>query len=166
MLMATTLAEIELTDHHKESLLEGDVLGPLLHLVSHGDIEMKKVAIKALRSLSSVPKNGLQMIKEGAVGPLLDLLLRHSSSSSSLREQTATTIMHLALSTMHQEPSKTPVSLLEADGDIFTLFSLINLTGPDVQQRILQTFNALCQSPSAGSMKTTLMQVYILWKNI
>ncbi|KAH9731364.1 RING-type E3 ubiquitin transferase [Citrus sinensis] len=158
MRMATTLAEMELTDHHKASLLEGNVLGPLLHLVSRGDIQMKKVAVKALRNLSSVPQNGLQMIKEGAVGPLVDLLLHHSSSSSSLREETATAIMHLAVSTMYQESSQTPVTLLESDKEIFMLFSLINLTGPNVQQRILQTFNALCRSPSAGNIKTTLTQ--------
>ncbi|XP_031283456.1 U-box domain-containing protein 44-like [Pistacia vera] len=158
MLMATTLAEMELTDHHKTSLLEGEVLGPLLQLVSHGDIQMKKGAVRALRNLSSVPKNGLKMIKEGAVGPLLDLLLRHSSSSSSLREHAAATIMHLAVSTMSQESSQTPVSLLESNEDTFMLFSLINLTGPDVQQRILQTFNALCQSPSARNIKTMLIQ--------
>ncbi|KAL9430372.1 hypothetical protein AB3S75_025710 [Citrus x aurantiifolia] len=158
MRMATTLAEMELTDHHKASLLEGNLLGPLLHLVSRGDMQMKKVAVKALRNLSSVPKNGLQMIKEGAVGPLVDLLLHHSSSSSSLREETATAIMHLAVSTMYQESSQTPVTLLESDKEIFMLFSLINLTGPNVQQRILQTFNALCRSPSAGNIKTTLTQ--------
>lgn len=160
MHMATALAEMELTDHHKASLLEGNVLGPLLHLVSHGDTQMKKAAAKALRNLSSVPKNGLQMIKEGAVGPLVDLLLHHSSSSSSLREETATAIMHLAVSTMYQESSQAPVTLLESDKDIIMLFSLINLTGPEVQQRILQTFNALCRSPSAGNIKTTLTQVY------
>lgn len=160
MRMATTLAEMELTDHHKASLLEGNVLGPLLHLVSRGDIQMKKVAVKALRNLSSVPQNGLQMIKEGAVGPLVDLLLHHSSSSSSLREETATAIMHLAVSTTYQESSQTPVTLLESDKEIFMLFSLINLTGPNVQQRILQTFNALCRSPSAGNIKTTLTQVH------
>ncbi|KAL5792189.1 hypothetical protein ACOSP7_000783 [Xanthoceras sorbifolium] len=158
MIMATTLAEMELTDHHKESLLEGGVLGPLLHLVSHGDIEMKNVAVKALRNLSSVPKNGLQMIKEGAARPLFDLLLHHSLSSSSLREQAAATIMHLALSTVSQEASETPVSLLESQDEILMLFSLINLTGPDVQQRILQTFNALCQSPSAKNIKSKLIQ--------
>lgn len=162
MLMSTTLAEMELTDHHKASLLEGEVLGPLLRLVSDGDIQMKKEAVRALRNLSSVPKNGLKMIKEGAVGPLLDLLFRHSSSSSSLREQAAATIMHLAESTMFQESSQTSVSLLESKEDTFMLFSLINLTGPDVKQMILRTFNALCQSPSARNIKTMLIQVSVI----
>lgn len=166
MLMATTIAEMELTDHHKASLLEGEVLGPLLQLVSHGDIQMKKGAVRALQNLSSVPKNGLKMIKEGAVGPLLDLLLRHSSSSSSLREQAATTVMHLAESTVSQESSQTPVSLLESNEDTIMLFSFINLTGPDVQQRILQTFNALCQSPSGRNIKTMLIQVSLMWKRV
>ncbi|KAK1561120.1 hypothetical protein Q3G72_034712 [Acer saccharum] len=158
IIMATTLAEMELTDHHKESLLVEGVLGPLLHMVSNGDIEMKNVAVKALRNLSSVPRNGLQMIKDGATHPLLDLLLHQSLSSSILREQAAATIMHLALSTVSQEASETPVSLLESEQEVLTLFSLVNLTGPDVQLRILQTFNALCQSPSAKNIKSKLIQ--------
>ncbi|GLT56095.1 hypothetical protein SLA2020_291670 [Shorea laevis] len=157
MTMATTLSEMELTDHNKVVLLEGGVLTPLLHLVSHGAIEMKNVAVRALRNLSSVPRNGLQMIREGVVGPLLDLLLRHSSSSS-LRGQVAATIMHLALSTVSQDCSETPVTLLETEEDIFRLFSLITLTGPDIQQNILQIFLALCQSPSAVDIKTKLTQ--------
>lgn len=160
--MATTLAEMELTDHNKESLFEGGVLGPLLHFVSHGDTHMKNVAAKALRNLSSLPKNGLQMIKEAAVRPLLDSLFNHSASSSSLREHAAGTIMHLAVSTVSQESSQIPVSLLESDEDILMLFSLINLTGPEIQQSIIQTFQALCQSPSAPIIKTKLSQVFIL----
>ncbi|KAL4622108.1 hypothetical protein ACB092_06G274000 [Castanea dentata] len=156
--MATTLAEMELTDHNKESLFEGGVLGPLLHFVSHGDTHMKNVAAKALRNLSSLPKNGLQMIKEAAVRPLLDSLFNHSTSSSSLREHAAGTIMHLAVSTVSQESSQIPVSLLESDEDILMLFSLINLTGPEIQQSIIQTFQALCQSPSAPIIKTKLSQ--------
>ncbi|KAF3960330.1 hypothetical protein CMV_014948 [Castanea mollissima] len=156
--MATTLAEMELTDHNKESLFEGGVLGPLLHFVSHGDTHMKNVAAKALRNLSSLPKNGLQMIKEAAVRPLLDSLFNHSAPSSSLREYAAGTIMHLAVSTVSQESSQIPVSLLESDEDILMLFSLINLTGPEIQQSIIQTFQALCQSPSAPIIKTKLSQ--------
>ncbi|KAL9397068.1 hypothetical protein Peur_011321 [Populus x canadensis] len=157
-IMASTLAELELTDHNKASLFEGGALGPLLHLVSCGDIPMKKVAVKALQNLSSLPENGLQMIKEGAVQPLLGLLFQHISSSSSLREQVATTIMHLAVSTVSQESSPTLVSLLESDDDIFKLFSLINLAGPDVQQNILLAFHALCQSPSASNIKAKLTE--------
>ena len=163
--MATTVAEMELTDHNKVVLLEGGALSPLLHWVSHGGIQMKSVAVKALRNLSNVPKNGLQMIKEGASCLLLDIL-RIGSSSSTLREQVAATIMHLAVSTMSQESNETPVSLLESDGDIFMLFSLINLTGPEVQKNILQVFQALCQSPSAANIKTNLIQVYLLKNDV
>jgi hypothetical protein len=158
-MMASTLAELELTDHNKASLFEGGALGPLLHLVSCGDVRMKKVAVKALQNLSSLPANGLQMIKEGAVQPLLGLLFQHISSSSSLCELAAATIMHLALSTVSQESSPTPISLLESDNDTFRLFSLINLTGSNVQQNILRAFHALCQSPSALNIKTKLTEV-------
>ncbi|KDP28447.1 hypothetical protein JCGZ_14218 [Jatropha curcas] len=157
MIMASTLAEMELTDHNKASLFEGGVLGSLLHLVLDGNAEMKKVAIRALRNLSSLPANGLQMIREGAVRPLLDLLFRHISSSG-LREEVAATIKHLAESTVSQGSSLTPISLLESDEDALMLFSLINLTGPDVQQNILGIFYALCQSPSASKIKTKLTE--------
>ncbi|TYI19332.1 hypothetical protein ES332_A07G157900v1 [Gossypium tomentosum] len=155
--MATAIAEMELTDHNKVVLLERGALRPLLNWVSHGGIQMKSVAVKALRNLSSVPKNGLQMIKEGASRPLLDLL-QLGSSSSALREQVAATVMHLAVSTMSQESTETPVSLLESDEDIFMVFSLINLTGPEIQQNLLQIFQALCKSHSAAYIKTKLTQ--------
>ncbi|GKU87889.1 hypothetical protein SLEP1_g2218 [Rubroshorea leprosula] len=158
MTMVTALAEMVLTDHNKVVLLEGGVLAPLLHLVSHGDIQMKMVTVSALQNLSSLPRNGLQMIREGAVGPLLDVLFHHSSSTPRLREQVAATIMHLALSTVLQECDRTPVRLLESEEDIFKLFSLINVTGPDVQQNILQIFQALCQCPSATDIKIKLAQ--------
>ncbi|CAI0469963.1 unnamed protein product [Linum tenue] len=159
-MMASTLAETELTDHNKASLYDGGVLSPLLHLVSSDDIHMKTVAVKAIRNLSSLPENGRKMIEQGIVRPLLDILFRHgSSSSSNLREQVAVTIMHLARSTVSQEESSpVPVSLLETDEDTFMLFSLVNLTGPAVQQRILQTFQALCHSPSASYIKIKLIE--------
>ncbi|KAE8708662.1 putative Pentatricopeptide repeat (PPR) superfamily protein [Hibiscus syriacus] len=157
LIMATAVAEMELTDHNKVVLLERGALRPLLHSLSHGGIQMKTVAVKALRNLSSIPKNGLQMIKEGASRPLLDLL-HIGSSSPTLREQVAATVMHLAVSTMSQESNETPVSLLESDEEISRLFTLINLTGPEVQQNLLHMFQALCQSPSAAYIKTKLTE--------
>ncbi|KAM7275261.1 hypothetical protein ACFE04_017127 [Oxalis oulophora] len=156
--MAAALAELELTDHNKSSLLEGGVLGPLLDLVSHGDVQMRQMAVKSLMNLSTVPSNGLQMIKDGAVRPLVDLLLRSSASFSNLREQVAATIMHLATSTAFQDPSEMPVTLLDAEQDIVMMFSLINLSGPNVQKNILQTFYEMCQSSSAADIKNKLIQ--------
>lgn len=159
--MVSSLAEMELTDHNKESLLEGGALGPLLDLVSQDDINMKKDAIRALRNLSSLPKNGLQMIREGAGQSLLEILVHRSASYSSLREDAAATIMYLAASTVSEDSGQTPVSFLESDEDILTLFSLISLTGPDVQQSIIRTFHILCQSRSTTNIKAKLIQVYI-----
>ncbi|CAN6710741.1 unnamed protein product [Malus baccata var. baccata] len=160
--MASNLAEMELTDHNKESLVEGGVMSPLLYMVSHGDIPIKMVAVRALRNLSSLPKNGLQMIREGAERPLLDLLFNLSPSLSSLREYIAATIMQLSMSMASQESNQTPVSFLESDEDIVKLFSLISLMGPNVQQSIIRTFHTLCQSPSATSIKSKLMQSSVL----
>lgn len=158
MIMATTLAEMELTDHNKSSLVEEGALDLLLPLVSQGDVQLKEVAAKALRSLSSLPNNGLQMIRGGCVGQLLELLY-HPTSSSILREHIAVTIMHLAVSTSSPNSSRTQVSLLESDEDINALFSFTSAPVPLVQQSILCAFHALCQSPSAATVKAKLAQV-------
>ncbi|KAJ9679977.1 hypothetical protein PVL29_021769 [Vitis rotundifolia] len=159
MTVAATLSEIELTDNNKLSLFEEGALQPLLVLLSHSDMEMKKVAVKALYNLSSVPQNGLRMIREGAAGPLFELLYRHSLSSPSLRGEVAVIIMHLAISTTTLEADQMHVSLLESEEDIFKLFSLISLTGPDIQQIILRTFHAMCQSHSGLDIRTKLRQL-------
>ncbi|KAK2969600.1 hypothetical protein RJ640_008894 [Escallonia rubra] len=157
MTMAKTLAEMELTDSNKSSLFEEGALDSLLHLLSYGDVKIKEVAAKALQNLSSLPKNGSQMLRQGAEALLLDILCRHTSSQT-LRELIATTIMHLAMSTAAQNSSETPFLLLESEGDTDRLFSLINHTGPSVQQSILQAFHAMCLSPSATNVKSKLRQ--------
>ncbi|KAF3659137.1 hypothetical protein T459_22002 [Capsicum annuum] len=151
--MAKTLGEMELTDHNKSSLFEEGVLDSLLSLLSHGEIEVKQEGVKALLNLSSLPKNGQEMIRQGVMRPLLDMLYRHTSSQS-LREFVAATITKLAFSAS----SETCVSLLDADEDIYGLFSQVNLNGPAVQKSILQAFCAMCKSPSAASIKTKLAQ--------
>lgn len=151
--MAKTLGEMELTDHNKSSLFEEGVLDSLFSLLSHGEIEVKHAGVKALLNLSSLPKNGQEMIRKGVMRPLLDMLYRHTSSQS-LRELVAATIAKLAFSAT----SETCVSLLDADEDIYELFSLVNLSGPAVQQSILRAFCAMCKSPSATSVKTKLVQ--------
>lgn len=158
MIMARTLAEMELTDHNKESLFDGGVLAPLLHLFSHNDLQVKTVAVKALKNLSSLKKNGLEMIRQGAARPLLDLLFHHNIHTSSLWEDVAAIVMQLAASTISQD-AQTPVLLLESDEDIFNLFFLISVTPPEVQQNIIQTFYALCQTPSASHIRTKLNEV-------
>lgn len=161
MIMAKTLSEIELTDPNKLSLFNNGALEPLLGLLSHDDLEVKKVAIKALQNLSTVPQNGLQMFRRGAVGPLFELLYRHSLSSPRLREQVAAIIMQLALATAAQADDHEQISLLESEEDIFKLFCLISLTGPETQKSILRTFIAMCQSPSGAEIRSKLRQVCI-----
>lgn len=56
--MATTLAEMELTDHYKSDMFEQGVLNSLLQLISEGDDQMKEVEVTALQNLSSLPRNG------------------------------------------------------------------------------------------------------------
>ncbi|KAI3981909.1 hypothetical protein MKX01_041172 [Papaver californicum] len=119
-LMARTLAEMELSDNGKSTLVEEGVLRPLFCLASDADLEMKEVA--------------------GSARLLLDHLHRHSSSPR-LREQVGATIMNLAKSTEADQSGLTRLSFLESGEDIFRLFSLIYLTGPTVQRSILQTFH-------------------------
>ncbi|XP_008234691.1 PREDICTED: U-box domain-containing protein 43-like [Prunus mume] len=159
VLMAGTLSEIELTDHNKLSIVKDGALGPLLQLLSHSDLEKRKVGVKALLHLSKLSQNGLQMIREGAVGPLFELLYCHSLLSPTLREQVAETIMHLAISTTTEEAAREQVSLLDSEEEIFKLFSLISLTGPDIQRSILKTFHAMCQSSSGSDIRRKLRQL-------
>ncbi|KAK1571444.1 hypothetical protein Q3G72_017175 [Acer saccharum] len=159
LIMAETLAEVDLTDNNKLSLFREGALSPLLQMLSHGNLEMKTVAVKALQNLSSIPQNGLQMISEGALGPLFELLYRHGLSSPSVRELVATIIMHLAISTCAQEAEHLQISIVESEEDIFKLFSLISLTGPDIQTGILRTFQAICQSPSGPNVRAKLRQL-------
>ncbi|KAM1472191.1 hypothetical protein ACFX14_042225 [Malus domestica] len=159
MLMARTLSEIELTDHNKLSIVKDGVLGQLLELLSQGDTEKRKVGVKALLHLSNLPQNGLQMVREGAAGPLFELLYSHSLLSPTLCEQVAETIMHLATSTATQEAAQEQVSLLGSEEEIFKLFSLISLTGPDIQINILKTFHAMCQSSSGFDIRLKLRQL-------
>ncbi|BAT98134.1 U-box domain-containing protein [Vigna angularis] len=157
MIMAKTLAEMELNDHNRESLFDGGVLVPLLEMFSHNDLKVKTVAIKALKNLSNSKKNGQEMIRQGAARPLLNLLFNQSIYTASLWEDLTTIIVQLATSTISQD-SQTPVLLLDSDDDVFNLFNLVNVTEPVVQQNIIQTFYALCQTPSASCIRTKLKE--------
>ncbi|XP_020226141.1 U-box domain-containing protein 44 [Cajanus cajan] len=157
MIMATSLAEMELADHNRESLFDGGVLVPLLHMFSENDLQVKTVAIKALRNLSSSKRNGQDMIRQGAARPLLQLLFNQNVQTASLWEDVAAIIMQLAASTISQD-AQTPVLLLESDDDVFHLFNLVSFMKPVVQQNIIQTFYALCQTPSASYIRTKLKE--------
>ncbi|XP_073159079.1 U-box domain-containing protein 44-like [Henckelia pumila] len=160
VIMAETLAEIELTDHNKLCLSRDGVLKPLLNMLHHSDIDVKNAAVKALQNLSGVAQNGLQLIKEGAKDPLFELLFNHTLSFPDIRENVAKTIMHLAFSTTTQDAFKDQISLLESkDDDVFKLFSLISLTEPDMQLTLLLTFQALCKSSSGSAVRTNLRQI-------
>ncbi|ERN13346.1 hypothetical protein AMTRI_Chr09g21620 [Amborella trichopoda] len=156
--MATALAEMELVDHKKSSLFDEGALTSLLGMVSNVDMHCKEASIRALQNLSTVPKNGIRMIKEGLVHPLLDLLQLPSGSSQTLREHSAATLANLAVSATMAEPGGERVVFLESDNDIFRLFSLVNLTGPSIQGSILAAFHAMCRPPSATDMRNKLIE--------
>ena len=157
--MTETLSEIELTDQNKLSLVKDGVLRPLLQLLLNNDNEIKELVVRALLKLSSLPENGLQMIREGVAQPLLELLYYHSLPSPILCEQVVATIVHLAISTTHQQAEAEQVSLVNSEEDVFKFFSLVSLTEPDVQNKILKAFHALCQSFSGFTIRTRLRQV-------
>ncbi|CAL0327500.1 unnamed protein product [Lupinus luteus] len=159
IIMTETLSKIALTDQNKLSLVKDGALKPLLHLLLHNEVEIKKVVVKALLQLSTLPENGLQMIREGVAQPLLELLYCHSLQSPTLREQVVSTIMHLAISTTHQKAEEEQVSLLDSEEDIYKFFSLISLTGPEIQSMILKAFQALCQSFSGFTTRKRLRQI-------
>ncbi|KAL7158960.1 hypothetical protein ABFS83_02G178000 [Erythranthe nasuta] len=157
MTMAKILAEMELTNHNKLFLVENGVLDILLVLISCDVVEMKVVAIQALLNLSTLKKNGQEMIKKGLVRPLLDILYRQTSSQR-LRELVASTMVHLALSTVPPDSDPTPVLMLESEEDVSELCSFISLTSPPLQQNILRAFHAMCQSRSSDIVKSKLRE--------
>ena len=160
MKMVKALAEMELTDHSKETLFKEGALQPLLQMLSLSDADGKRMAIKAIQKLSSFGPNGLQIIRDGAISPLLDLLFQAIPASSNLRDQVAATILNITVSAAALQTNEA-LSILKSDAEISRLFSLVMLTGPTIQQSILGTFYALCQLPSAKDMRTKLRQVTI-----
>ena len=159
MSMTGTLAEIELTDHSKLSVVQDGALRPLIQMLSDGDLEKKKVAVKCLLQLSSLPQNGLLMLEEGAVRPLFEILYRHSLQLPALCEQVAETIMNLSSATTSQEPDAEHFPILESEDDIFKFFALVSLTGPETKRSILRALLALCEPPSGLGIRTKLRQV-------
>lgn len=161
-IMVTTLAEIELPDQSKAALFRDGALDVLLHLVKHSDPDIKTMAVKSLQSLSILPENGVKMIREGALSLLLDLLRHcHCTGSHILSEQATATIMNIVSSAVGLKDDESLI-LLKSDEDIFWLFSLVNLTGPSIQQSIFQTFFALCQVTSAEDIKYKLKQCHAI----
>ncbi|KAI3750979.1 hypothetical protein L2E82_21948 [Cichorium intybus] len=157
--MAETLSEVEMTDHGKLTVCESGAVESLVAMLSHVDIEMKKAAILALEKLSGVPQNGLKMIKQGAVDLLFGILFRESLSMPNLVEKVVATITNLALSFASNDPDHHEIPFLESEEDIFKLFSLISLNGPNVQQSVLRTYLAVCQSPSGSNIRKTLRKI-------
>ncbi|KAL7584048.1 U-box domain-containing protein 44 [Lactuca sativa] len=157
--MADTLSEVEMTDHGKLTVCESGAVESLVAMLSHVDIEMKKAAILALEKLSGVPQNGLKMIKQGAVDLLFGILFRESLSMPILVEKVVATIMNLALSLTSGELDHQEIPFLESEEDVFKLFSLISLNGPNVQQSVLRTFLVVSQSPSGSNIRKTLRKI-------
>ncbi|KAJ8536910.1 hypothetical protein K7X08_035311 [Anisodus acutangulus] len=158
MIMAKTLSDIQLSDQIKLCLTEKGALKPLLELLSHSNTEMKSIAVKALQSLSTVPQNGQLMIKEGVSDLLFELIFCHTLSTE-IRENVAATIMQLAISKNSQGSEDVQVSLLESQDVFFKLFSLVLLTGSNVQQSILRIVQAMFQSPAGSDIRTKLRQI-------
>nr|XP_025612666.2 U-box domain-containing protein 44-like isoform X2 [Arachis hypogaea] len=115
ILMAETVSEIELTEQNKLSLVKDGAVRPLLGLLLENDVEIKKVVVKCLLKLSSLLENGMLMIKQGVTRPLLELLYSHSLQSPALQELIVATIMHLAISTTHQQAEEERVLLLDSE---------------------------------------------------
>ncbi|RWV84877.1 hypothetical protein BHE74_00026021 [Ensete ventricosum] len=131
--------------------------GHIGKMLSLSDADGKRMAIKAIQKLSSFGPNGLQIIRDGAISPLLDLLFQAIPASPNLRDQVAATILNITVSATALQTNEA-LSILKSDAEISRLFSLVMLTGPTIQHSILGTFYALCQLPSAKDMRTKLRQ--------
>ncbi|KAF5810166.1 putative armadillo-like helical protein [Helianthus annuus] len=157
--MVETLSELEMTDHGKLMVCENGTVELLVTMLSHDDIDMRKAAILALEKLSGVPQNGLKIIKQNATEILLGILFRESLSIPSLVEKIVATVMNLALSLTSQDADHPEILFLETEEEVYKLFSLISLHGPNVQQYVLRTFLAVCQSSSGLNIRKILRKV-------
>ncbi|KAL7605631.1 hypothetical protein Lser_V15G16939 [Lactuca serriola] len=164
--MAETLSEVDRTDHGKLTVCESGAVESLVAMLSHVNIEMKKAAILALEKCSGVPQNGLKMIKQGAVDLLFGILFHESLSMPIVVEKVVATIMNLALSLTSGELDQQEIPFLESEEDVFKLFSLISLNGPNVQQSILRTFLVVSQSPPGSNIRKTLRKVNLFGSSI
>ncbi|KAJ0796412.1 putative U box domain, armadillo-like helical, Zinc finger, RING/FYVE/PHD-type [Helianthus annuus] len=158
-LMVETLSELEMTDHGKLMVCENGTVELLVTMLSHDDIDMRKAAILALEKLSGVPQNGLKIIKQNATEILLGILFRESLSIPSLVEKIVATVMNLALSLTSQDADHPEILFLETEEEVYKLFSLISLHGPNVQQYVLRTFLAVCQSSSGLNIRKILRKI-------
>ncbi|KAL0379361.1 UNVERIFIED_CONTAM: U-box domain-containing protein 44 [Sesamum angustifolium] len=160
------LDNLSYSDDNVVLMAKSNYFRHLLERLSSDSDHIKMTMAKTLGEMeltdhnkSSLAESGVldEIIKKGAVPPLLDILYQQTSPQK-LRELVAATIVHLALSTIPEGSHWTPVWMLESDDDISKLFSLINLTSPPLQQNILQAFHAMCLSPSANAVKSKLRE--------
>lgn len=156
--MAETLAEVDLMDHMKSTLFDDGVDRPLFSLITEGDYECKQKAVKALSNLSTVPHNGLKLIKDGAMTMFLPLL--YDPSAVNIRDHVANIIMNLAFAASSAEAGDVLFPLLDSDDELLKLVTFVPVNTPKVQRSILQTVCALCRHPSATDMRTKLRQVF------
>ncbi|GJZ73961.1 U-box domain-containing protein 44-like protein [Tanacetum coccineum] len=108
---------------------------------------------------NSVQENRVKIIKHGASEILFGILFRDTLSIPTLVEKVVGTIMNLALSLNLCESDHGEVPFLESEEDVFKSFSLISLNRPNVQQNVLRTFIALCQSSSGLNIRNTLRKM-------
>ncbi|EFJ37231.1 hypothetical protein SELMODRAFT_77081 [Selaginella moellendorffii] len=153
ILMASAIARMGLTDQGKATLAQDGAIGPLVKMISLGNLEAKSAALGALQNLSTLPDNRDEMIAAGVVPSLLRLLCSVTSSLVTLKEQAAATFANLASSPANTSKSN---EVLESEDTLVQLLSLLNLAGPEIQGHLLRALYGIATSRDAAGARNIL----------
>ncbi|XP_065868378.1 U-box domain-containing protein 44-like [Euphorbia lathyris] len=148
ILMATSIARMELTDLSRASLGEGGAVEPLVKMFKTGKLESKLSALNALHNLSKLTSNIQLLISAGIVVPLLQLLFSVTSVLMTLREPASAILARIAQSE----------SILVNQDVAQQMLSLLNLSSPVIQFHLLQALNSIASHSKASRVRKKMKQ--------
>ncbi|KAG6550122.1 hypothetical protein Mapa_008078 [Marchantia paleacea] len=150
--MASDLATIPLTTEVKQLVAE-EGAHVLVDMLGKPHPQTREVALKALRSLSSIESNGKLLIEAGILPPLMrDLFMVGASQVPMRMKEVCASVLANVVSTTG-EWQTTPIdsqgNTLISEQIVHNLLHLIGNTGPAIGARLLQVLVGLASSPHA-----------------
>ncbi|KAH7298640.1 hypothetical protein KP509_25G052400 [Ceratopteris richardii] len=156
--MANTLADLLLPDQSKALLVQEGVVSFLVRLASENNLEAKAASLGAFRNLSSSCENGVAMIKDGVMNPVLEVLLTVKSVAVPIRENAAATFANLAMCCESNVINRLWGTQRDVGEVLLQLMSLLNLTGPNIQSHILKALECICKSSTSLGLRERLRE--------
>lgn len=148
ILMATALSRMELTDQSKSSLGSDGAIEPLVKMFQGGKLEAKLSALNALQNLSTLKENIQRLVSTGIISSLLQLLFSVTSVLMTLREPASAILAKIAESE----------SILVNQDIVHQMLSLLNLSGPVVQNHLLQALNSIASHKSSSRIRRKMVE--------